>query len=320
MSTATISRVLNDSPLVTEPTRRRVLKAVEALAYRPSHAARTLARRCTDTLGVVFPRIGSGFYTEILQGIDEIAAAHGFHLVTAFAHGLRDEKELMTQFMRGDRVDAAILLNLDFRDPSLFQLGTQHVPVVLIDEPIPGADLSVVEIDNRGGAEAAMMHLLGHGYRDIAVIAGPPGNYDSDARLESCLTVANRIGVTIPEERLFFGNFTSESGETIAQQWFDEGRPIPRAILALNDVMALGVMETLRAHGLRVPEDVALAGMDDCEAASYVGLTTVHVPIRDMGREACRIAVAHIKGALTVEKRVMPTQLITRRTCGCSEG
>src|SRR5437870_4247453 len=112
VSTATVSRVSNQSPLVADQTRARVLEAMRSLGYRPSHAARTLARQRTDLIGVVFPEIASGFFTEVLDGIDEVAARHNFHLMTGFSHGLSDEEQFVTRLLLERRVDALILMNL----------------------------------------------------------------------------------------------------------------------------------------------------------------------------------------------------------------
>ena len=317
MSTATVSRVLNNSSSVSDSARRRVLRVVRDLGYRPSHAARNLVRRKTDTLGVVFPEAGSGFYGDLLRGINGVAAANGQHILTAFAHGERDEKDLLTHILVSGRVDGVLVLNLSLSDAFLSEAVRGGVPAVIIDSPATGDGLTSVCIDNAGGAAAIASHLLAHGYRDCAILAGPRENHDSTERLRAVLEVSRQMGCEIAEDRIWHGTFTVQSGSALTAAWLDGGRPLPRALIALNDAMALGAMTALKERGFRVPEDAAVAGFDDCESAAFVGLTTVHVPVTEMGRLACRTLQALIRGESSGRRLVIPTHLVVRESCGC---
>lgn len=318
LSTATVSRVLNGSPLVREQTRARVLEAVEALGYRPSHAARTLARRRTDTIGVIFPEIASGFFSEVLRGIDAAAAEHNFHLMTAFSHSDRDERELVMRTVRERRADALILMNLSLPDDFVANAAGHGMPIVLIDRPAEGANLFAVTLDNFGGADAAMTHLLGHGYRRVAVITGPGNSYDFQQRLAGCLQAAERAGIALSDDFVWQGSFTENSGAFAVARWLEAANRPPEAIFASNDSMALGALGVLRERGLRVPEDVALVGFDNIDAARHLDLTTVSVPMREMGRAAAEAAIHQILSGEAQKHRVLATHLVVRRSCGCS--
>jgi len=311
--------VLNGSARVSESARNRTLEAIAALGYRPSFAARTLAKRRTDTLGVVFPRIAGGFYTELLRGIDQSAAQQDYHLLTAFAHGRSDEEELVAGMLSESRVDALILLNLDLPDSFVRDLDRGDTPVVLVDRPVRGDGMTSVSIENRQGADVAMSHLLGHGYEDVVVLAGPRDSYDSHERLEGCRAAAKRAGQPIAEQDIWYGGFTVESGQALMRGRMETHGTSPRAIFALNDAMALGVVRVLREHGLRVPEDVAIVGFDDWEAAAFVELTTVQVPLLEMGRVAGRAAIERVRGDTSAHQYVMPTHLVIRSSCGCAK-
>jgi len=315
VSSATVSRVINNSPLVQEQTRQRVQKAIRALGYRPSHAARMLARQRTDTLGVIFPDIASGFYAEVLAGIDSVADESHYHILTAFAHGAKDTQSLMARFADERRVDAAILMNV-YAHPDAFLRGLAKagLPTVLLDQPAAG--LPTVSIDNQGGARQAVQHLVRLGHRRIAFIRGPDGNYDAAQRFSGWRETLRAAGLDPAADLVLPGDYSEQSGRAAAEALLRAGR-LPDAIFACNDAMALGALAVLREQGRRVPEDVALVGFDDMESARHLGLTSVRIPMRELGRTAAGLALALAQGSkLATSLTVMPTELMVRRSCG----
>ncbi|MDD5706766.1 MAG: LacI family DNA-binding transcriptional regulator [Kiritimatiellae bacterium] len=317
LSSATVSRVINGSSLVRKETRARVVRAMRALDYHPSHAAQTLAKRRTNTLGVLYPYMASGFFADILRGIAEIAADSGYQVLTLFAHRDAQGLDRIGSFTAKGRVDGLIVLNLDFPDSVVRSLAGRGVPTVLLDRPVPGSGLTTVGIDNAAGARALMAHMLEHGHEDVLVLGGPSDSHDGNARWRGCVQAARRRGMPLAPTRRLCGDFREETGAAAMARWLDEGHPPPRVLVALNDVMALGAWDVLKRRGLRVPEDVALAGFDDGETARHVGLTTVRVPLCEMGREACRLALARLHGETPPERVVVPAELVIRRSCGC---
>jgi DNA-binding LacI/PurR family transcriptional regulator len=316
VSTATVSRVINESSKVSPATRVRVLKAIEALGYMRNHSARALARQRTDTIGVVFPGIDSGFFSEVLKGINEYAVSRDYHLMVAFSQGSRDEHNRVAEYLQAGRVDALILMNLGMSDQFIRRAAKRELPIVLIDKPVKNARVASVMIDNRSGADAAMSHLLGLGYERIAILAGPEGTVDAEQRFEGCQAAADRTGHKLDKDLIWPGTFFWESGYELMNNWLDAGKPLPDAMFALNDPMAMGVMESMHEHGLSVPEDMALIGFDDVQAARYLGLTTVRSPMREMGLIASEAAINLVTGGRTLVEQVLPTELIVRRSCG----
>lgn len=312
VSTATVSRVVNGSPLVHERTRRKVLAAIEELGYRPSRAARTLARQQTDTLGVIFPEIESGFYTEVLRGIDDVAADHAFHLMTAFSHGRDDEQELVNRFLRESMVDGLILLNLVLPNEFVRRAGQGGLPVVLVDRPVAGANLFSVSLDNAAGAEAALTHLYDEGYRSVAIVTGPDDSYDAEQRLHGCRQAAQRAGTPWSEELVWPAEFTEASGRKVMEDWLEKKGAPPEAVFAHNDDMAVGIWAVLKEHGYGVPEDVALVGFDDIHLARHLGLSTVRVPMREMGRAAAEAAIHQVQSGEATKQRVLDVELVVR--------
>ncbi len=318
LSKATISRVINDSPLVKEATRERVQEVMDELDYHPLEAARVLAGQRTNLLGVVSPYVGSGFFTDVLVGVDHEANEQGCHITTAFAHGVTDEQELVRRFIRQRRTDAIILINLDLPAEFLKEVAEARMPVVAVDTPATEYGIPSVSIDNREGARAMMAHLIEHGHRNIVVFAGPEASYDSRERLAGCRAAAADAGISLPDENVHTGNFIMASGRDMMSAILQRGGELPDAVVALNDVTAFGALAVLREAGLSVPGDIAVTGFDNTEASVLVGLTTVAVSMFDMGREAARLAMNAIKDDSATPHIVAPTTLVVRESCGCA--
>ncbi len=315
-STATVSRVLNGSPLVTEATKKRVLAVVEELGYQPSHTARMLKLKRTDMLAVVFPPLDVGFFTEVLRGIDAATSEHNYHMMTAFSHGPEDERKLINRVIRERRADALILMNLTLPESYLRGLTRWGLPVTLIDRPVPRSKMASVSLDNRVGARAATQHLIEHGHKRIAFIRGPDGTYDADERLAAFRATMKEHALPVDERLIWSGRFTEPSGREAMSDWLDSGNSLPDAIFAGNDAMAIGALGVLRERGIDVPRDVALVGFDNVESARYLGLTTVNVPMRDLGAKAAQVAIDQVTRRQAGVTHRLPTELVVRNSCG----
>src|SRR3954464_4493281 len=210
-SIATVSRVFSGKAKVSDETKKRVMEAAQQLSYEPSHAARALAGRQTSTLGAIFPEIASGFYADVLAGIDGVAAESGFDVLASFVGRRRSRPELVKRLLRQGRVDALLLLNLD-DSGDLKPESVDHLPIILIDREISGSSLPAVGMDNIGGAEAMIEHLFEQGHCRIAILTGPEGNYDSEQRLLGCRRACARLGLALDEKLVWRGAFTPASG------------------------------------------------------------------------------------------------------------
>ncbi|QQE09974.1 LacI family DNA-binding transcriptional regulator [Planctomycetota bacterium] len=324
VSIATVSRVINESPLVSENTRARVLRAVRELDYQPSFAARTLAKQSTDTLGVIFPHLDDGFFLEALKGINDAASETDYHLMVAFGRGPADEMKLIRQYVQQQRVDALIIMNVDLPNRFVSSLSKHASKIVMIDRPVKGANIPTISMDNINGAANVMRHLINdHGYTDIAIITGPEGTFDSIQRLEGCRIAAKEAGITIPEHRIWYGDFSEDTGYNLMHTQFASNKPLPQAIFAFNDNMAIGVLDSMREHNRSAPDDIAVVGFDNTSQAKHQNLTTIHTPVRDMGNLAVRKAISTIKNKdatpNTPLHTLLPTELIYRRSCGCGQ-
>ncbi|OQA28273.1 MAG: Catabolite control protein A [Verrucomicrobia bacterium ADurb.Bin345] len=315
VSEATVSRVVNNSPLVHERTRERVQEVIRRLGYTPNAAARNLSRSKTDVIGVVFHQVTSGFFAQVLDGVDREAVAHGYHLLCALTRDDMEAGKTCLGMFDEMRVDGMLILDPALGPELLEQFKTYRRPIVLIQQHADDATINSVGVENEQGAYEAMKHLLGLGYKDFLVVRGPAGAQDSQLRVKGCNRALREAGAGA-KCRFVEGNYSPADALAAFQQ--DRAQHgLPRAIFALNDAMALSILKELQATGVRVPEQTAIMGFDGIECADYVGLSTVETPMCLMGEEAVRLFVRHVGDPkLPAEHVTLKTCLAVRKTCG----
>lgn len=321
VSIATVSRVFNNSGLVHEDTRRRIDEVAKRLRYIPNGAARTLSTRRTQTIGVVLPDLYGEFFSEVIRGIDQEVQRAGWHLLVSSSHNDRAEIEAALRAMRG-RVDGLIVMSPDLDAHELAQNLPEMLPVVLLNCAGDGGVYNSLNMDNRGGAYAVTEHLLRHGHRRIGLITGPMRNHDARERLRGAHEAFAAAGATAAPELEVAGDFSERSGHRAALELLAL-EPRPTALFAANDSMAIGALSALREAGVRVPEEMAVAGFDDIPIARYVSppLTTVRVSIPELGGQAARRLFEAIRDTKSEQRHeLLPTELVVRRSCGARPG
>ncbi|OZB52328.1 LacI family DNA-binding transcriptional regulator [Stenotrophomonas acidaminiphila] len=285
VSVATVSRALNGHENVAEPVRQQVLEVARRLRYAPHAAARSLSSRSTQTIGLVLPDLHGEFFSELMRGIDGVARMHRWHLLVSSYHGDREQQGVALQAMRG-RVDGLLVMSPYTADAGfLMDNLPPALPTVLINTPVVDGQYPAFGIDDHAGALAMTRYLLESGHRRIAFIAGPDGNHDAGERqrgFEDAMAAS-----AAAEGRVLAGGFDEASGYAAGQALLREPR-LPDAVFAANDMMALGCLYAFSQAGVRVPQQVALAGFDDIPLARFVhpSLTTMQVSIADLGGRA----------------------------------
>lgn len=319
VSVASVSRVLTGAGPVTEPTRLKVLEAVEALAYVPHSGARSLSTSRTDTVGVILPDLFGEFFSELIRGMDVAARASGLHLIVSSTHDDASEAAAAIRSMRG-RVDGLIVLSPHLDAVHLTQNLPGHLPVLLMNGGASDASRPSIVVDNVGGAVAAVEHLAALGRRRIAHIGGPIANLEARERQAGYLQAVTAVG-QIP--LILAGDFTQSSGHAAAVAMLAEGVR-PDAVFVANDTMAVGALLALQEAGVRCPEDVAVVGFDDVPMAALVrpALTSLRIDIAGTGRHAMDRLVALIaQGAAPtttpdLANEILKPQLVVRQSCG----
>ena len=312
VSVATVSRTLNGLESVAATTRDRVLRVAGELDYVPNSGARALSTRRTDTIGVLLPDLHGEFFSELIRGIDLAARARGLHLLLSSSHGDPAEAAAALRAMRS-RVDSIILMLPHAGEDDLLGSGTGSVPMVFLGRGGCNRGHASFEIDNHSGALAITEHLLALGRNRIAFVAGPPDNIEARERLRGYRAAIAAAGA---RAWVVDGDFSEQSGSAAARAFIGGDRP--DAIFCANDMMAIGCLEVLRGAGIRIPEDIALAGYDDIPIARYVSpaLTTAAVPIADIGRQALECCADAIAGQSARPRTFQPQLVIRASTTG----
>jgi LacI family transcriptional regulator len=286
VSVATVSRALNGHDNVAESVRKQVLEIAGRLRYQPHAAARSLSSRRTQTIGVVLPDLHGEFFSELIRGIDAVARARHQHLLVSSYHGDPQEQGEALRAMRG-RVDGLLVLSPYASQPGFLTDNLpQGLPVVLVNTQLPDSGYAALSVDNYGGATAMTDHLVDTGHRRIAFIGGPEDNFDARERLRG---YRDALARRLPNEKPWelTGDFGEASGYEAGKHML-AARQRPDAVFAANDMMALGCLYAFNEAGLRVPDDIALAGFDDIPLARFVHptLTTMRVNIAELGGRA----------------------------------
>ena len=290
LSVATVSRALNGFDNVSEEARTRVAEAVRDLGYVPHAGARSLSLARTNAIGVVLPDLHGEFFSEIVRGMDREASRRGYLLLLSNLHAHAEQATLALRAMHG-RVDGLIVMAPHLTADELSRALPPGVPSVLINTRDESGSRAAIHLDNAAGAGAVVDHLAALGRKRVIHIAGPHGNIDADERAaafrDAC--IAHQLDCEVMR-----GNFEEESGAKAVLQLLDGGHRFD-ALFAANDNMAIGALLALRARGLAVPGDVAVAGFDDIPLARHLGLTTVRVRIDELGERALARLVSSIE-------------------------
>ena len=322
VSRATVSRVVNGLDRVSPETRRIVEAAVIRLGYTPNRAARSLVTRRTDSIGLVIPEptaklFGDPFFPRLVRGVSDVMDEADQQLVLMTPQTAQHERRLSRYLISG-HLDGVLLVSLHGSDPLPGFLAERGIPVVVGGRPTRSAPVSFVDVDNVQGALSAVRHLVSIGRRRIATVAGPTDMAGGADRLQGYREGLAEAGLPLDPALELFGEYEQERAEGAVSSFLAAGGELD-AVFAASDLMALGVMSSLRRRGLRIPEDVAVVGYDDSPLALSTDprLTSVRQPIEVMGREMARLLLAAVgSGERVARSVVLSTELAIRGSSG----
>jgi len=308
----TVSRVLNDHDAdhMRPETKERVLAAIRALDYTPVKAAQRLRRQRTHVLGILVPDITNLYFALLTRGVESVAFERGYTALICDSNHEPEREARYLDMLLAEDVEGVLLVPTGRPDARAMQrLADRGVRVILADRRLNG--FPVVEADNRAASQQLGEHLLGLGYARIAYVAGPADVSTAEDRLSGFCDALRHAGKKLASLRL--GTFTFESGFQCAREILQ--REQVDAIVAGNDLMAFGVLRAAEEEGLSVPGDLGVAGFDHVPHVPYATflrpeLTTVEVPVHEMGREAARRLLDGGDGSLR-----LPTTLVPGGTC-----
>jgi LacI family transcriptional regulator len=321
VSIATVSRVLNKTAPVQEDTAVRVLAAVEALRYHPKTAARILARQKTDTIGLLLPVIGGDFFAEMLQGIERGVLEGGYDLLIHSTFAGVKPNAVFKHVLGEHNTDGLIIFSDSLDEKELHRFHDIDFPIVLLHRSSPdGLNIPCVTVENKNGARSMVEHLIEvHGKQRIVFLRGPDGHEDSKWRELGYMQALERHGIPFDPELVEMGNFNSQDAQEAMQRLLNRGVKFD-AVFAGDDDSASGALGMLKTAGVRVPQDIALAGFDNSPFAYSLTppLTTINAHIQQAGYAAAQQLVRLLQTGQADPITLLPTELVIRRSCGCT--
>jgi LacI family transcriptional regulator len=319
VSIATVSRVQRGTGPVAAATRAHVARSIEALNYRPSANARSLAGSRHDASGIVFPDLSGPFYSEVIYGFERETVEASQSVLILGTHGRERAEDLVRDL--ADRVDGLVVVGRTVSDGLVAELPRQDVPIVLLARPaVDGADTVLTE--NRESAVELVRHLFDHGIGDLLFVGDPGASPDAGERWAGFLDAHRLAGRSRPKDALL-SDFTERGGHAAVHQFLSarmDRDVLPAGLVCANDEIALGALRAARELSVRVPAELAISGWDDIAVASHVSpaLTTVRQPMRELGSTAAVLLAERISAGRREPRHVLlPTSLVLRASCGC---
>ncbi|MBX3065777.1 MAG: LacI family DNA-binding transcriptional regulator [Anaerolineae bacterium] len=336
VSTATVSKVLSNTPYVSEATRERVLEAVEELGYIPNLAARALSKGRTYVVGVIYPYHYTVFSDPLLlaviEGIESVCTERGYNMLISTPRIPVSDAEPFQRLIRSGYLDGAVVfetLPKELVSAPLHQFG---YPWVAIGYHAALGQSNIIRPDDEGGAKSIARHLISLGHRQFGIIGVDPGDHSAaEPRLAGYRAAFEEAGLDFNAVPHVYGNFTGNSGYQGAQALLNL-QPRPTALLCMNDRMAIGAIQWAQEAGLRIPDDLSVVGFDDISDAqhSHPPMTTVRQPAGEIGAKAATLLfdlISQQHGDSQRSKQpqnypqgstpiIFPTELVIRESSG----
>jgi len=317
VSIATVSRTLHNSGPVSPETAARVWRAMEELDYRPNTAAQSLVSGRSRMLGLVVSDITNPFFPELIRGFQDVALQQGYDVLVTSTDYDKSRTALCVRRMIDRKVDGVAIMTSEMDRSVIGQLASRKVPLVFLDVGRVGISTSNVKVDYAQGITQAVDHLCALGHSRIAFISGPSGLKSARVRREAFLNCLGRRGLAGRDGLVEEGNHKIDGGLSAVTRLLQRPGP-PTAVLASNDLTAIGALRGIRQAGLRVPQDVSVVGFDDIYMAQFTEppLTTVRLLRSELASLACNALFQSISGNRKGAQFTMGTHLIIRESTG----
>jgi LacI family transcriptional regulator len=315
----TVSRVVNDTSYVSADKKKRIREAIRKLGYRPNQAARVLKGNRAKMIGLIIPDLTDRFFGRCAAAVEEYASSNGYMTLIVASNRNQQLHESAVVMMMGQNV-AGLIVVPSLPSESLRQLSDTDVPIVALDRPLEGAIADEVVVENLGGAQTAVNHLIEHGHKRIACVGYDKTSYAIGHRILG-YTEAMRAARLKPE---IYGDIETLDDTTKLVRRWKKSQERPTAIFSLNNVSTRHLLWALREADLAIPKQVALIGFDDLELAALLSppLTVIRQPAANLGLQASKLLFERIAALKRPEsglgiKLVLPVEFVIRGSCGC---
>ncbi|TVX89739.1 LacI family DNA-binding transcriptional regulator [Paenibacillus agilis] len=316
VSTATVSRVINNLGGYNEETEKKVMAVAKALGYRKNENARSLVQKSTNTIGVIMPDVTTAFYGDIIKGIEDTSYEHGYSVILTHAgsHGSRIHESM--NLMGERRVDGLIIVSVELHETAIEALTSLGIPFILLSTKTNREDTPYIKVDDYSAAYTAVKYLIDNNHRSIGMAgANPDDSIAGSPRINGYTQALLDHGIKVDLNLIKPGGFSFESGKTAMQAFIEDEASIT-AVFCASDEVALGIMSTCFENEISVPNDISVVGYDNSKVShmSIPPLTTVAQPLYEMGREGCLEVIAAIQNKCKIESKVIPHELVVRKS------
>ncbi|MBN2103691.1 LacI family DNA-binding transcriptional regulator [bacterium] len=317
----TVSRVINNSSQITPETKSRVLKVIRDLRYQPHAMARGLAQNKSLMVAIILPSFTGYFYLELLRGIQQEISEHSYDIVLYNVDNPERIDIFMNRILRERRVDGMLLVSMSISEKYKDRFLRANFPIVLVDSF--HKELDSVSVENEQGAYLATKHLIDQGHNKIGMIDAQLKSTPAKIRLQGYKKALKDHHLPFNKNYLLISDADTDKDGFNRQAGYEAMKQMlampdrPTAVFISSDVQAAGAIRALQEAGLTIPRDMAIVGFDDIELAQYLGLTTIHQPLYEMGRLAVHRLMERIKGKLPEHlDKHFSTHLVIRDSCG----
>lgn len=315
VSVATVSRTLNNDPRVNPITAQRVWRAVQELKYVPNFQARSLVSGKSRLIGLIVSDITNPFFPELVKGFEDVAVEHGYDMIVA-STGYNEERMAgCVRRMIERKVDGVAIMTSELEQALTEQLERRELPIVFLDVGYPGPFVTNVRVDYQCGIQRAVQHLLDLGHKRIAFISGPDHLKSAQVRRSAFLQCLGDSGIVEDMQYIEHGDHKVEGGLEAMSRLL-QLTPRPTAVLASNDLTAIGALRGIRRASLRVPEDISIIGFDDISLVQFTEppLTTVRLSRTEIARRSFDALLHSIQGHGNGNEIVVGTDLVVRES------
>jgi LacI family transcriptional regulator len=313
VSHTTVSRALNNSPLIKEPTKKKILEIAAQMNYTPNFNAKSLVKQKSYTIGLFYTSISNGtspsFFADTLKGVNSVISQE----YNLFVRGIDDYSDYSS--IGRQRYDGILLMSQSVNDNAfIYHVMEKNIPFVVLNRDIEEKNIINILSDDKEGARQAVEYLIEHGHSDIAIIEGKQGFKSSQQRKEGYISALIQHGIQIRSEYSASGNYDMESGYRAMEQLLSLNTR-PTAVFCSNDDMAIGAMNAIFANELKVPDDVSVVGFDDIGFAQYTmpRLSTVKRPVEQISVEGAKKLLSLLNGNEQRKEKILAnTELMIR--------
>ena len=296
-SKSTVSRILSGNEKVNKNTRDKVLQVIDEYSYRPNSVARSLANGKMDVVSVIVPNLQNPFYSSVVWYIERELYNNGYHMFLYCSNNDTEKERMCLEITRQNNFAGIIIISPMGKEYLKQADSGLKRPIILLNRYLENFPGDILTVNNFEAAYTATKYLIELGHRKLAVLSAETSAYTHSERVQGFLKALSESGISCQDKYKFIGDLSFEGCYEIGEQIISMGRDMPTAVFCTSDMMAIGMMQTLKLSGVRIPEDISVIGFDDIPTAQFAGidLTTIRQPYEQIGVQAVHMLIHRIR-------------------------